>query len=228
MALPGDPARRQRGAVPAADRPALLRSRQGDPPRGRQLPARPEGRDLRHRRHVASDLRPARRPDQLEVRQGLPRRAHQEPEGARPHAAHRIHARGRRRGHRDGDVAGDARRARRQGEGSLPLLHRAGFEHRRRPHHPAERRGSRRRPRRKRPRRRRKPKRRQGKPHEDLRCRPGCVWPEASRRAEAHSGRGSHLAGRRQPGFDRQGRREIRHQALHRRPLAKASSAPTP
>ena len=45
---------------------------------------------------------------------------------------------------------------------------------------------------------------RQGKPHEDLRCRPGRVRPEASRRAEAHSRRGSHLAGRRQPGRDRQ------------------------
>jgi hypothetical protein len=62
-----------------------------------------------------------------------------------------------------------------------------------------------------------KPRRRQGKPHEDLRCRPGCVWPETSRRVEAHSRRGSHFAGRRQSGRDRQGRREIRHQAFHRR-----------
>ena len=39
-----------------------------------------------------------------------------------------------------GDVARDARRARRQGEGGLPLLHRAGVEHGGRPHHPGERR----------------------------------------------------------------------------------------
>ena len=36
---------------------------------------------------------------------------------------------------------------------------------------------------------------------------------------EAHSGRGSHLAGRRQSGRDRPGRQEIRHPALHRRSL---------
>ena len=41
------------------------------------------GGDLRHRRHVASDQRPARRPDQQQVRQGLPRQPHQGPEEAR-------------------------------------------------------------------------------------------------------------------------------------------------
>ena len=83
MALPGHPARRERGAVSAADRPALLRSRPRDPPRGRQLSGRHARRGVRHRRHVAPDLRPARRPDQFQVRQGLPRRPHQESEGAR-------------------------------------------------------------------------------------------------------------------------------------------------
>ena len=48
----------------------------------------PEGRDLRHRRHVAPDQRPARRPDQFEVRPRLPRQPHQEPEEA--HAGCRI------------------------------------------------------------------------------------------------------------------------------------------
>src|SRR6185295_2551547 len=138
MALPGDPARRQRRAVSAAHGASLLHARQGDPPGGRQLSRRPQGRDLRHRRHVAPDFRAARRPDQFEVRQGLPRRAHQEPEGARRHSAHRVHARSRRRRDRDGDVARHARRARRQGEGALPVLHRAGLEHGGRAHHPAK------------------------------------------------------------------------------------------
>ncbi len=52
--------------------------------------------------------------------------------------ASRIHARGRCRRHRDGDVADHARRARRQGRRGLPLLHRAGVEHRGRAHHPGE------------------------------------------------------------------------------------------
>ena len=53
--------------------------------------------------------------------------------------------------------------------------------------------------------------------HEDLRRRPGRLRPKASRRAQAHPGRRSHLAGRRQSGLDRAGRQEIRHPALHRR-----------
>ena len=65
MAVPGDPARRQRGAVSAADRQPLLHARQGDPQGGRVLSRGPAGRDLRHRRHVAPDQRPARRPDQF-------------------------------------------------------------------------------------------------------------------------------------------------------------------
>ena len=41
-------------------------------------------------------------------------------------------------GHRDGDVAGHARRARTRGARGPSLLSRAGFEHRGRPHHPGE------------------------------------------------------------------------------------------
>ena len=65
MAVPGDPARGQRRAVSAADRPPLLHARQGDQEGGRVLSGGSEGRDLRHRRHVAPDQRPARRPDQF-------------------------------------------------------------------------------------------------------------------------------------------------------------------
>ena len=97
-----------------------------------------QGRDLRHRRHVAPDQRPARRPDQLEVRSRLPRQPHQGSEEADAAVASRTDARGRRRGRRDGDVAHHARRARRQGRRGLSLLHRAGVEHRGRPHHPGK------------------------------------------------------------------------------------------
>ncbi len=75
MALPGDPDRRERRAIPASDRQALLRSRPRDPQGGRVLSRRPAHHRVRHRRHVASDFRPARRPDQFQVRQGLPRSA---------------------------------------------------------------------------------------------------------------------------------------------------------
>ena len=51
------------------------------------LPGGSAGGDLRHRRHVAPDLRSARRPDQFEIRQGLPRQPHQEPEEAHAHLA---------------------------------------------------------------------------------------------------------------------------------------------
>ena len=51
MALPGDPVRRQRGAVPGALGPALLPARPGDPPRGGELRRAAEGADLGHRRH---------------------------------------------------------------------------------------------------------------------------------------------------------------------------------
>ena len=136
MAVPGDPARRQRGALSAADRASLLHARQGDPQGGGILSGRFAGGDLRHRRHVAPDQRPARRSDQFEVRQGVPRQSQQGSEEADAHHPSRTHARGRRRGDRDGDVVGDARRARRQGGRGLPFLYRAGIEHRGRSHHP--------------------------------------------------------------------------------------------
>ena len=64
MAVPGDPARRQRRAVSAADRPSLLHARPRDPQGGRVLSGGSARGDLRHRRHVAPDQRAARRPDQ--------------------------------------------------------------------------------------------------------------------------------------------------------------------
>ena len=214
--------------VSAADRASLLHARQGDPQGGGILSRGSAGGDLRHRRHVAPDLRAARRPDQQQVRQGLPRQSHQGSEEAHAHPASRIHARGRRRRHRDGDVADHARRARRQGGRGLPLLHRAGVEHRGRPHHsgkPAQgAAGKRRRAERAPPDRRAARRRRitasQARQHdEDLRRRPRRLRPEASRCAQAHSRRRSHLAGRRQSGRHRRGRQEIRHPALHRRSL---------
>ena len=73
MAVPGDPACRQRRHVSAADRASLLHAGQGDPPGGRVLSRGSEGGHLRHRRAVASDQRPARRADQQQVGQELPR-----------------------------------------------------------------------------------------------------------------------------------------------------------
>ena len=61
-----------------------------------------------------------------------------DPKKLAQNSAYRLHARGRRRRHRDGHVAGHARRPRRQGRRGLPLLHRAGLEHRRRAHHPRQ------------------------------------------------------------------------------------------
>ena len=138
LALPGHSARGQRGDVSAADRPSLLHAGQGDPQGGPVLSRGSQGGDLRHRRPVASDQRPARRADQQQMGQELPRQSVEGPEEARADSAYRLHARGRRRRHRDGHVAGHARRPRRQGRRGLPLLHRAGLEHRRRAHHPRQ------------------------------------------------------------------------------------------
>ena len=113
MAVPGDPARGQCGALSAADRPSLLHARPRHPQGGGILSGGFARRGVRHRRHVAPDFRAARRPDQQQVRQGVPGQPHQGPEEAHAHSASRIYARSRRRRHRDGDVAGDARRARR-------------------------------------------------------------------------------------------------------------------
>ena len=57
MAVPGDPARGQRGAVSAADRPSLLHARPRDPQGGRVLSGGSARRGVRHRRHVAPDFR---------------------------------------------------------------------------------------------------------------------------------------------------------------------------
>ena len=57
----GDSARGERGAVSAAHGQPLLQARQGNPPRGGVVRPGPEGRDLRHRRHVAPAPGAARR-----------------------------------------------------------------------------------------------------------------------------------------------------------------------
>ena len=58
--------------VSAADRPPLLHARPRHPQGGRILPRGHAGGDHRYRRHVAPDFRAARRPDQQQIRQGLP------------------------------------------------------------------------------------------------------------------------------------------------------------
>ena len=69
-------------------------------------------------------------PHQPRVRHALPRPAHRRSRGPRQAAARRLRARGRVRGHRARDVADHARRARRRRARGLPLLPRAGVEHR--------------------------------------------------------------------------------------------------
>ena len=64
---------------------------------------------------LASNQRPARRADQQQMGQELPRQSVEGPEEARADSAYRLHARGRRRRDRNGHVAGHARRPRRQG-----------------------------------------------------------------------------------------------------------------
>jgi hypothetical protein len=139
LAVPQHPARGQRRHVSAADRAIAATCWARRSAGGRVLSRGSEGGDLRHRRAVASDQRPPRRADQQQVGQELSRQSVQGSEEAHAHSAPRIYARGRRRGHRDGDVADHARRARRQGRRGLPLLHRAGVEHRGRAHHSRER-----------------------------------------------------------------------------------------
>ncbi len=130
LALPGDPLRRQRGAVPGAVGPALLHARPGDPPRDRVLRRAAQGADLGHRRHEPPVAGAARRADQRRVGQPLPRPPDRRPGRAVAGAAHRVRARGRQRRHRAGDVADrarrDGRRRRRQAAGGqAPLLPRA-------------------------------------------------------------------------------------------------------
>ena len=64
VAVPGDPARRQRRDVSAADRASLLRARARDPQGGAVVPRGSAGGGAGHRRDVAPDFRTARRPDQ--------------------------------------------------------------------------------------------------------------------------------------------------------------------
>ncbi len=135
LAVPGGSARGQRGDVSAANRASLLHAWPRHQEGGGVLSGRSQSGDLRHRRTVAPDLRPARRSYQQQMGQELPRQSVEGSAEARQDSASRLHARGRRRGHRDGDVARHARRARRQGRRGLSLLHRAGVEHRSRPYH---------------------------------------------------------------------------------------------
>jgi protocatechuate 4,5-dioxygenase beta chain len=66
LALPGDPLRRQRGAVPGALGPALLQPGPRDPQGGRELRRAAERAHLGHRRHEPPAAGPARRADQPE------------------------------------------------------------------------------------------------------------------------------------------------------------------
>ncbi len=82
LALPGDPVRGQRGAVPGAVGAALLHAGQGDPQGDRVLRPAVERADLGHRRHEPPAARAARRAHQQGVRQPLPRPADRRPRRA--------------------------------------------------------------------------------------------------------------------------------------------------
>ncbi|MEN9482330.1 MAG: hypothetical protein RJB37_210 [Pseudomonadota bacterium] len=69
LALPGDPLRGQRGAVPGAVGSALLQPGPRDPQGRRELRPGPERADLGHRRHEPPAAGRARRPDQPRVGQ---------------------------------------------------------------------------------------------------------------------------------------------------------------
>ena len=99
LALSGDPVRGQCGAVPGALGEALLHARPGHPQGGRELRRRFERAHLGHRRHEPPAAGRTRRPDQPRVGQRLARPDDQRPGGLRQHAAHRLCARGRQRGH---------------------------------------------------------------------------------------------------------------------------------
>ena len=92
VAVPGDSARGQRRALSAAHRAPLLHARQGDPQGGGILSEGSARRDLRYWRHVAPDFRSARRPDQLQIRQGVPRRSRAQPQEAHQDQACRSDA----------------------------------------------------------------------------------------------------------------------------------------
>ena len=116
-------------------------ARQGDPQGGRVLSRGPATSWCSAPAACRTRSRPARRPDQQQVRQGLPRRPHQGPEEAHRACSHLEFMREAgaegiemvmwliMRGALDDKV-----------DGGLSLLHRAGLEHRGRAHHPGERR----------------------------------------------------------------------------------------
>ena len=151
LAVPGDPVRRQRRAVPAAVGAALLHARPGDPPRRRVLRRAPERADLGHRRHEPPAAGAARRAHQPEFDNAFLDRLIADPEGLSkmPHIEYVreagsegielvmwLIARGamsdviRRRG------------GRREAHRAAPLLPRAGVEHRGGPPDPGEQRMS--------------------------------------------------------------------------------------
>ena len=143
MAVPGDPVPRQRRPLPDPVGPAVPRSRPGDPARRRVVRRRSRRADLGHRWNEPPAARSARRPHQPRVRPGVPRRADRRTDRTRQEAAHRLHPRGRFRGHRTGDVVDRPRRDVRPGRwiaahASPPLLPRAGEQHRRRQPDPGE------------------------------------------------------------------------------------------
>ena len=130
VAVPGDPALRERHPVSPADRQPLLQPRAGDSPGRRVVPGGSQGDGVRHRRHVAPVAGRAGGAHQHGVRSGVHGAVRRRPAGACRHPAHRVPARGRLGGHRAGDVAGDAGRTERDGRRGLPVLSRAGLEHR--------------------------------------------------------------------------------------------------
>ena len=112
-------------------RPATAASTwEGDPPRRRVVPGGIEGRGVRHRRDVAPASGGARGAHQSRIRRGVHGSARPCAGGARRHPPHGVHARGRLRGNRAGDVAGDAGSVERADRRGVPLLPRAGLEHR--------------------------------------------------------------------------------------------------
>ena len=110
VAVPGDPVRGQRGAVPHPVGPALLHAGPGDPQGDRVVRRAAQRAGLGHRRHEPPAAGSARGADQQGVGQPLPRPPDRRSGGPGAGAAHRIRARGRQRRHRAGDVADRARR----------------------------------------------------------------------------------------------------------------------
>src|SRR6185437_1285926 len=133
VAVPDHSPARQRHSVPAADRQPLFQSGQGDQARRGVLPRGSARGHFRHRRHVASAPGQAGRADQQGVGQAFSGQPVRRCRGCAPHSIHRVRARGRLRGHRDGHVA---HLAWRPGEGrarGVPLLSRTGVQHGARP-----------------------------------------------------------------------------------------------